>query len=397
MHSLFASKRADTLRFFAIQLLVAAACAYPLAIFLGFSTLANAVLVNLFQTITVCFLLGVLHFVVRRVTCFLVSVLFDKPQKAIADSMSLYWFMVVIDVLLLCFALVVLLLVWGVYPQSVYDFIDVVLFKGVKVGQTSFSVLFILKAVVVYCIVYYLAKLIILLIKKRVLPFTRLDNGTKEALLTILGYIGVLFAVVMALYSLGINSTSLAFVISAFTLGISFGLKEIFNNFVSGIILLIERPIKVGDWVDVGSESGEVKQIRLRATMIETFDKKTLLVPNSQFITSTVSNDLYNPISRSIIVIECSYDDNPEFVRDLLLEVATSQDGVLSTPAPSAVFTGFNESGLEFKLRFFCATDSKLGITSRMRFAILDAFRANNIEIPYPKQDLYIKEFSGKG
>ena len=155
---------------------------------------------------------------------------------------------------------------------------------------------------------------------------------------------------------------------------------------------MIERPIKVGDWVNVGEENGVVKKIRLRSTTVETFDKKTLLIPNSLFITSPVNNDLYNPVSRSTVAIECSYDDDPVLVQELLLKLAKEQTGVMEKPTPEAVFTGFGKNGLGFELRFFCKTIQRIEITSKIRFEIVKVFRENNIEIPFPKQDLYIKE-----
>lgn len=364
-------------------------------IFSGYSDLANTALVNLIQTIFLSFLILLIHKGLKL----LISNASEKILDAGSDSQKkllVYWSMVFFDTILFILFIISLFLVWGAYPQSIYHTLDVIFLSGIKVGESSFSVLHIAKAIVIYLTVYYLFKLILFVLDNHAFPYTNFDDGAKNAISTVIGYVGLIAAVIMAVYSLGLTSTSLAFILSAFTFGISFGLKEIFSNFISGLILLIERPIKIGDWVNVGNESGEVKKIRLRSTMVETFDKKTLMIPNSQFITATVSNDLYNPIARATVDIECSYNDNPVQVQELLMALAAKVPGILSKPAPCVIFTGFGASGLGFQLRFFCETTEKVKLTSQMRFEIIKAFRENNIEMPYTKQDLYIKELPEK-
>lgn len=373
-------------RVFAVVLTIV----YFLLTFLGYDQLANVVLVGVLQTAVLALVFYQMHHVTRGVIAFLVKRYYEKRRSQADGKLLIYWSVVAFDLVYLCLFAVALLLIWGVHPDAIIDWVDLVFFKGVQVGETAFSVSYVLKAVIVYLVVYYLSKLIIRLVESKVFPYTRFDESTKSAISTVLGYSGLLLAIVLAVYTLGISSTSLAFIVSAFTFGLSFGLKEIFNNFISGIILFIERPIKVGDWVDVAGESGVVKNIKLRATTVETFSRKTLLIPNAQFITSVISNDLYNPVARGIITIECSYDDEPEKVRDLLLQVAARHQGVMQDPEPSVIFNNFNDSGLEFLLRFFCLTKNRTTIANELRYDIFNAFKEAGIEIPYPKRDVYI-------
>lgn len=140
-----------------------------------------------------------------------------------------------------------------------------------------------------------------------------------------------------------------------------------------------------------------VKCIQLRATVIETFDKETLIVTNSHFITQTISNELYTPISRVVITVEISYDDDPDKAIETLLAIPPTIDDIYSDRAPSAIFSEFCASGLEFKLRFFCETTARVSIASQVRSKIVYAFREQGIEIPYQKIDMYVKEVKDMG
>lgn len=368
------------------------AIAYLVLFFIGFTNLANIIAINVLQTLMLTFFLVALHHFIKLNVLTMLKTVAHCDDEAAKQSLLGYWLSALSDLVLIVVWVLMLLMIWGIESDNLLAWLYVITFTGVKVGSTSFSISYLFKAVVMFFVVYYAMRLLLMLIERKVFPYTRFDQGTKDAISTVFGYAGLLLAIVMAVYTLGISSTSLAFIVSAFTFGLSFGLKEIFNNFISGIILFIERPIKVGDWVDVGGESGVVKHIRLRATTVETFARKTLLIPNSQFITSIVSNDLYNPIARSAITIEAGYDDDPQAVKDVLLSVAESNPKVMKDPKPSVLFVNFNDSGLEFCLRFFCMTEDRATLTSELRYAIVEEFRRAGLEIPYPKRDIYIKE-----
>lgn len=377
---------------FGISLL---AVVYVVLNLLGYSNLAIVLSVDILQTIMLSIFLLAIHFAIKNAVQILLGISMNEEDD---DDSKLwqYWIMVAADLSIIVFWFLMMLMLWGLDSDSLTAWLYLITFTGVKVGSASFSITYLLKAIAIFFVVYYAMRLLLKLIEVKVFPYTHFDQGTKDAISTIFGYAGLLFAIVMGVYALGISSTSLAFIVSAFTFGLSFGLKEIFNNFISGVILFIERPIKVGDWVDVAGEKGVVKNIKLRATTVETFSRKTLLIPNSQFITSVVSNDLYNPVARSSIMIEAGYDDNPNQVKEVLLEVAKSHKKVMKKPEPSVIFSDFGESGLAFELRFFCMTEARTNVTSELRYAIVAAFSDAGLEIPYPKRDLYIKENPSK-
>ncbi len=392
MDRLYSWLSSEKLMHFFAGLIQCIAMLYVVGVFIGYTNLANVILTNIIQTAMLTTILWSLHYVIKSNLKVVIKLSHGYDDEQASGSLLLYWLTVIFDVIIIVAWALVMLMIWGMDRDILFAWLYVITIKGVPVGETSFSITYLLKAVVVFLVVYYIMRLILQLIETKVLPYTKFDQGSKDAVSTIFGYAGLLLAIVMGVYALGISSTSLAFIVSAFTFGLSFGLKEIFNNFISGIILFIERPIKVGDWVDVAGESGVVKTIRLRATTVETFARKTLLIPNSQFITSVVSNDLYNPIARSEIKIECGYDDDPHAVRELLLSIVHDHPKVKKSPAPVVLFMNFNESGLEFALRFFCMTEDRTNLTSELRYTVVEKFREAGLEIPYPKRDIYIKE-----
>jgi small-conductance mechanosensitive channel len=178
------------------------------------------------------------------------------------------------------------------------------------------------------------------------------------------------------------------------SVGVGFGLQSIVNNFVSGLILLAERPIKAGDWIIVGTQEGIVRKISVRSTEIETFDRANVIVPNSMLITETVKNwTLHNSTGRMPIPVGVHYDSDPEKVRDVLLKVAQDHPQVLSTPEPFVFFEDFADSALNFILFVYLANVNRsFAVRTDLRIAILKAFRENGVEIPYPQTDVHLRD-----
>jgi small-conductance mechanosensitive channel len=192
----------------------------------------------------------------------------------------------------------------------------------------------------------------------------------------------------------GVDLSALTVVVGALGLGVSFGLQTITTNFVSGIIVLLERPIKVGDRIDVGSINGDVIKIALRATTVRTNDNIEIIIPNSEFINNKVINWSYsNKTIRFAVPIGTAYDSDPKQVRALLLEAARAHQGVLETPPPEVIFIGFGDSSLNFELRvwteIYCTTP--LTLKSDLYFEIFDKFKEANIEVPFPQRDIHIR------
>jgi potassium efflux system protein len=229
------------------------------------------------------------------------------------------------------------------------------------------------------------------------LQHTRLDRGAREATVTITGYMIVTIAAITGLSIAGFNFQSIAIIAGALSVGIGFGLQNIVNNFISGLILLFERPIKTGDWIMVGNTEGYVKRIRIRSTEIQTFDRADVIVPNSELIASQVTNwMLHDSRGRARLPVGVAYGSDTQKVKTILEHVAEEHPRVVndgSTPKPKVLFRGFGESSLDFELRCFIQDiDERLQVVSDLNFAIDAAFRENGIEIPFPQRDLHVRD-----
>ncbi len=225
---------------------------------------------------------------------------------------------------------------------------------------------------------------------------THLDRGARDAILTIIGYVGFIFAVLFSLSIAGIEFKNLAVIAGALSVGIGFGLQNIVNNFVSGLILLFERPIRSGDWIEVGDTRGYVKSINIRSTLLQTFDRAEVIVPNSELISDQVTNwMLHDTVGRLILKIGVAYGSDVEKVRDILMEIITNHPEIMSkshyiTP-PRVLFLEFGDSSLNFEMRFFLKDiRQRRTVTSEINFAIDKAFREAGIEIPFPQRDVHI-------
>ena len=227
------------------------------------------------------------------------------------------------------------------------------------------------------------------------LPSTDLDSGLQNSISTSAKYLGIIAAIALSLGYLGLNFEKLAFVAGALSLGIGFGLQAIVSNFVSGLILLWERSIKVGDWVVVGSDEGHVRRINVRSTEIETFDRQMVILPNSSLMTGVVKNWVRNNHTGRISVpVGVSYNSNPDQVREILLSCAKTHDLVMDQPGPYVVFQGFGDSSLDFELRVYLSNvESSLTVRSHLRFEIFRRFKEQGIEIPFPQRDLNLRDF----
>ncbi len=228
------------------------------------------------------------------------------------------------------------------------------------------------------------------------LKMTTMGQGARDAMVTITGYIMFLIALLAGMSAAGFNFGNIAIIAGALSVGIGFGLQNIVNNFVSGLILLFERPVRKGDWVVVNGTEGVVKDIQIRSTRIETFDRSDVIVPNSELISNQVTNWVLSSSSgRAVIPVGVAYGSDTELVRDTLLKVAEESDDVAKTsflPQPTVLFREFGDSSLNFELRVFLHNvDSRLSVISDLNFAIDKAFREAGIEIPFPQRDLHVR------
>ncbi len=220
-----------------------------------------------------------------------------------------------------------------------------------------------------------------------------LDRGVRFAIITICRYILVIVGIVWAFTEIGIGWSKVQWLIAAMTVGLGFGLQEIFANFVSGLILLFEQPIRVDDIVTVGDVTGKVTMIRIRATTIRKWDQRELIVPNKEFITGHLINwTLSDNILRRDFPVGIAYGSDIRKAERLLYEIANKDPRVLKDPAPIVLFTGFGDNSLGFELRVcYCGIENNLGLWHDINVAIDDTFREAKIEIAFPQHDLHIR------
>lgn len=299
----------------------------------------------------------------------------------------------VADVVLVLLVVPALVLQWTVTWIDLKSWLTVAFF-GFRVGDVTISPSAILIALGVFVLVFLLTRLVVRWLDQRMLRRTRLDRGIRDSIRTAASYAGVVIAALVAASYAGLDFTNLAIVAGALSVGIGFGLQSIVNNFVSGLILLAERPIRVGDWIIVGGDEGTVRKINVRATEIETFDRSTVIVPNSTLITGSVHNWTHrDKIGRLRIPVGVSYGSDPERVQDVLLEIADTESMVLKSPAPYVYFKDFGGSSLDFELRcYIFDVDDMLTVLSKLRFAIFRRFKEEGIEIPFPQHDIHLRD-----
>jgi potassium-dependent mechanosensitive channel len=226
-----------------------------------------------------------------------------------------------------------------------------------------------------------------------VFPRQQLDRGARDAIKKLIHYSLLFFGIMMAISLIGLNLTSIAFLTGVLGIGVGFGLQNIVNNFVSGLMLLFERPFKVGDLVVIDNETGTVRKIGLRSTVIETFDRSELIVPNSQFISGKVTNwTRSSHVARIKIAVGVAYGSDVDRVLNLLKEAAGTDPRVLSNPEPNPLFLRFGDSALEFELHVWIAdVKDLLAVRSHLCQAIALRFREAGIEIPFPQRDLHLR------
>jgi potassium efflux system protein len=299
-----------------------------------------------------------------------------------------------LDVVLLGVGLVVLL------PLSGMDWAELGglaegIWRGVTVGGIRIAPADILTAAIGFVVVVAVTRFVQRQLDERVLQRLQIDRGVQHSIRTGIGYLGVAVALLAAVGSLGLDLSSLALIAGALSVGIGFGLQAVVSNFVAGLILLVERPIKVGDWVVVGDKEGLVRRISVRSTEIQTFQRSSVIIPNSELISSSVLNWTFKDrFGRVEIRVRVAYGTDLRKARDLLLSCTAGDRRISRTPAPQVVLRDLGPSALEFELRCFVAdVDDLLAVQSDLRFAIVDVFALHGIEIPYAQQVVHMPQF----
>jgi len=218
-------------------------------------------------------------------------------------------------------------------------------------------------------------------LKDSYLPHTNLEAGMRGSLTTLLGYVGGIVVITVALSALGISVNRIAWIASALSVGIGFGLQAIVQNFISGLILMAERPVKVGDWVVLGAAEGDIRRINVRATEIQLGDRSTLIVPNSEFITKTVRNmTLRNTEGRVLIRLPMPLTTDAQQVRDIILTALHEHKDVLPAPVPGVTLDGIDNGLLIFQaIAYVPGPREAAGVRSELLFTILERLQAAQV------------------
>ena len=285
-----------------------------------------------------------------------------------------------------------LLLQWGFSWTDIEGWLGAAFF-GFDIGSVRLSVATVLIAIGLFAGGLVITRALQKWLDSGPLSVARIEQGIAHSIRTGIGYLGFILSALLAVSYVGFDFTNIAIIAGALSVGIGFGLQSIINNFVSGLILLVERPIKVGDWVIIGDKEGLVRRISVRATEIQTFDRSSMIIPNSELITGTVVNWTHgDSVARVVINVGVSYDADAQRVHDLLLEIGKAHPKTLEIPKVRVVFEDFGASSLDFTLRVYIAdVMDQLELRTDLRLEILNRFREEGIEIPFPQRDLHIR------
>jgi len=296
---------------------------------------------------------------------------------------------IVINVFVVLLGIPVILLLWGFqWSEMVAWFLTIA--TGFQIGSVNISLVQIAVGVLLFALFYFFTRWFQGWLDTRVMARGKLDSGVRNSIRTAVGYLGLGIAGVIGISAAGINLSSLALVAGGLSLGIGFGMQAIVSNFVSGLILLAERPFKVGDWIETGGVGGIVKKISVRATEVETFQRQSIIIPNSSFINGNVGNWTHrNKLGRVDIPIGVSHKVDPRRVHAILMDIARGHPLVLKNPEPFVAFKAIIDSTMEFEMRVHLADLSNSGnVQNDIRFTLIDRFAEEGIEIPYPQRDV---------
>jgi small-conductance mechanosensitive channel len=262
-----------------------------------------------------------------------------------------------------------------------------------EINKQPITVLNLIMFVLVISVFAIISRIVRKIVRSQIFPRVAIEEGTQYTLLRVTHYLVIIVGAVVAFQFIGIDLTGLAVIFGLLSVGIGFGLQNVTSNFVAGLILLFERPIKVGDRITVGNTEGDVAEINIRSTTIRSLNNIAIIVPNSEFVSSTVINWTYGDQRvRLEIDVGVSYHSDLEKVFRCLREVAEEHGEVLRDPKPEVLHTGFGDSSWNMRLRAWISNPkTHPQVRSALNCAIVRKFRENGIEIPFPQRDLHVR------
>jgi len=364
----------------------------PLASVLGFGTAAQSITIPAVVTLAILATVIVLHRLVFEVANDMPrSVALEASEDDAQPVVTGLW-PIAVNAVIVLLSIPVFLFVWGESTGDLADYWTRFL-NGFSIGETKISPSSFLTFAMVFVIGYLVTGFLKSSLKSSVLPRTTLDLGGQNAVIAGTGYVGIFLSALVAFSVAGIDLSSLAIVAGALSVGIGFGLQNIVSNFVSGIILLIERPIGEGDMIEVGNQMGYVRNISVRSTRIETFDRTDVIVPNSDLVSGQVTNwTRGNSVGRAIVAVGVAYGTDTHRVTDILQEIAEANPMVLLNPPPSVLLIQFGADSIDFEIRAIIRDVNFVNVVkSEMFHAIVLRFKEEGIEIPFAQRDLWLR------
>lgn len=358
----------------------------------GFGAMAGYWYTSLSRTAIALMWLGIFYMVLKEVSPGGEASEEDMPEPGVERPMPVRRLLIrLAKTALLVAAVLAVPLAWGARKAFLGNFFFAVNYQ-VKLGKMQISVLDVAVAVLVLLLTHTVVLVFKALLREQILAHREMEPGLKDSITTITGYLGWVLGIVVAFRVIGISAASLAVLFGAVGIGLGFGLQNIFNNFLSGIILLFERPIQVGDVIEINGTWGTVAKINVRATQVKTYDNADLIIPNADFVSQQLTNWSFKDARvRRTITVGVAYGSDTDLVRDTLLNIAANNSSVYRRPQPEVLFSDFGEYALIFKLRVWAHINYFLNVETDIRFEINERFRELGIHIPYPQRDVYLK------